>query len=169
MPKNKGGGSDMLRIRAKAPPERVLKRLMKASEPWNRAAMYKKDAFLLQIRGSRFTLTKNGGRGRTRPQRVFRGKVGKARGEEKGAEISGRFGMTTADRLFVYIPSQILLLLAAVISFSLTLMYAAVLWVACLLCSAVLIGFFTVLDRTLGAERQKEMTELLKEIGDKPA
>ncbi len=152
----------MLRIHAKAPPERVLKRLMKACEPWSRASMYKKDVFLLKITGSRFTLTKNGGRGRTRPQRVFRGRVQKG----DGSEINGRFGMTTADRLLVYIPSQILILLAAILSFSLKPMYAVVLWLVCLLCSAVLIGFFTVLDRTLGVDPQREMTELLKQIGD---
>ncbi len=153
----------MPRFPANAPPERVMKRLAKSCEPWSRASRYKKDVFLLKAGGSRFTLTQNGGRGRTRPQRVFRGRVRKTDG---GSEIAGRFGMTTADRLLVYIPSQILILLAAILSFSLKPIYAVVLWVVCLLCSAVLIGFFTVLDRTLGVDPQREMTELLKQIGD---
>ncbi|MDR1693542.1 MAG: hypothetical protein LBR72_09325 [Oscillospiraceae bacterium] len=173
----------MLRIRARTTPEDVLKQLSKACQPWERAATYKKDVFLLKARGSRlfqvqsvntgfgvfhlgtrFTLTKNGSRGRTRPQRVFRGRV---RRSGDSTLLTGRFGMTTADRLLVYLPSQFLLLLAAILSFTLAPMYAAVLWGACLLCSAVLIGFFTVLDRSLGAEPQKEMTELINQLGDK--
>ncbi|MDR0294010.1 MAG: hypothetical protein LBH95_07660 [Oscillospiraceae bacterium] len=155
-----------MRIQAKAPPERVMRRLRNACEPWDRAGFCKKDAAVLRTGGSRFALTVNGERGRTHPQRVFRGTV--REDGNGGSVIRGRFGMTAADRLLVYLPSQLLLLLAAFLTPSLEVKYAAVLWIAVLLCAFTLIGFLTAINVFTGAERQRRMTDLLQKIGESP-
>lgn len=157
----------MERIPVKAPADRVAKRLQKACEPWNRSTLYKGNAFVLRTGGRRFTLTVNGERGKTRPQRVFRGRIKDA--GKNGSVIEGRFGLSTPDRMLVYVPTQIMLLLAVFMTPRLETKFAAVLWFAVLLCSFVLIGFITAMDRVLCAERQVAMKEFLQQIGDKPA
>ncbi len=148
-----------IRLHSDCPPEVLHKRLAGTCLPLRAGYTMRKNARLYRGKGSRFTLMQNGPQGRSRPLRVFRGRM-----VEKGngkTEITGRFGLAITGRIKVLAPGVLLVLGAILVSGHLEWLQRAIFCGAACFGAAVIIGFATYMSMFVNMENEKQLTVFL--------